>query len=154
MVDQGSARGIPVGKASSRRAYAQEDRAGFRRAIGSGVAGLVLGLSVLSAAQGSTVGRALVDVTAYSSEPSQTDGSPWVAACGRVFNGSVAVSDDLARVLPCGKRVILYVQGRRFDLIVWDRMASRWRNRVDIWFQSREEAIRWGVRRGVLEWNW
>lgn len=88
-----------------------------------------------------------VTITAYSSTTDQTDRSPDIAAWGdnvwalhRRGLVTLAVSRDLEALLPPGT-----------TLIVADRMHERWRRRVDIWFPSRDEATRWGVRRAVLE---
>lgn len=98
--------------------------------------------------------RVIVVATAYSSTVGQTDQTPWVGRCGRVYAGTVAVSRDLLRLIDCGKRVRLFVQGQRFDLVVWDTMAADQRWRVDIWMSSTADAIRWGRRPGLLEWEW
>lgn len=88
-----------------------------------------------------------VTVTAYSSTPDQTDASPDVAAWGDnvwrlqgIGTPAVAVSRDLEPWLRPGSTVHL----------VADRMHERWERRIDLWFASRGEAVRWGVRRGVL----
>jgi len=91
--------------------------------------------------------RIPVTVTAYSSTPDQTDGTPFLAACGPVRDGILAVSDDLWRILKCGDSVYLEGYGR---YVVWDRMHSRWRRRVDVWVPSRSSAYRHGVREAVL----
>lgn len=91
--------------------------------------------------------RIPVTVTAYSSTPDQTDASPDIAAWGDnvwrlqgIGTPAVAISRDLEPWLRPGATVHL----------VADRMAERWERRVDLWFASRGEAARWGVRRGVL----
>lgn len=88
-----------------------------------------------------------VMITAYSSEVRQTDAAPDIAAWGdnvwalhRRGLVTLAVSRDLEDFLPPGT-----------TLIVADRMHERWRRRVDVWFPSRDEATRWGMRRGMLE---
>jgi hypothetical protein len=36
------------------------------------------------------------------------------------------------------------------DFLVEDAMSSRWTNRIDVWFPSRELAVRFGLREVVL----
>lgn len=88
-----------------------------------------------------------VTVTGYSSEPAQTDSTPFLAAWGddvRFLRArgyvTLAVSRDLEDLLPPGT-----------VLLVADRLHHRWRGRVDIHFPSRGEAVRWGVKRGTVE---
>jgi 3D (Asp-Asp-Asp) domain-containing protein len=87
-----------------------------------------------------------VTLTGYSSTPDQTDGDPFVAAWGddvRVLRArgyvTLAVSRDLEELLPPGT-----------VLLVADRMHHRWVRRVDIHFPSRGEAVKFGVRRGMV----
>ena len=97
-------------------------------------------------------------VTAYSSEPSQTDSTPFEAAWGhRVHKGIVAVSRDLeaigltrglVRMDLTDKLVWFYpvveIDGVRYT--VKDRMNRRKRKQFDIWMESKETALAWGVQ--------
>ncbi len=86
--------------------------------------------------------------TAYTCSRRETDSTPTVTASGRrCGHPHLAVSRDLLRILPYGTRV--WVDGREF--IVADTMARHWRNRIDIPFPSRGEALRFGVRQTKLE---
>jgi hypothetical protein len=87
-----------------------------------------------------------VDVTYYTSSPRETDSTPYIAACGRVGTGSIAVSEDIWRLVRCGDIVLL----DGVPYVVWDRMHGRWRRRVDVWVPSRGVALRSGRRRGVV----
>lgn len=100
----------------------------------------------------------VVEVTAYSLTPDQTDSTPFISRCGRIapegvpagggrYLPAVAVSQDLLAVADCGTRVRL--NGREY--ISWDTMHPRWQRRVDVLMPSRGEALRWGVRRGLFE---
>jgi 3D (Asp-Asp-Asp) domain-containing protein len=92
--------------------------------------------------------RIPVTVTGYSSSEDQTDSTPFVTASNtQVRPGIIALSRDLLRE---------YTPGAPFsfgDLVdlegvgvfrVEDTMASRYRQRADIWFTNRTAAVRWG----------
>lgn len=81
-----------------------------------------------------------VMATGYSSTVDQTDGDPFTTASGtRVHPGTMA-----ANFLPFGSRVRI---GNTI-YIVEDRLNSRYNGRyiVDLWFESRAEALTWGAR--------
>lgn len=100
----------------------------------------------------------ILKVTAYSSEPSQTDSTPFEAAWGhRVHDGMIAVSRDLealgltrwlARFELIDRYVWFYptleIDGREF--IIKDRLHERKREQLDIWMASTEDALEWGVQ--------
>lgn len=78
--------------------------------------------------------------TAYSSTPDQTDSSPFITANGtHVHDGTIATN-----FLPFGTRVRF--SNYRPDTIftVEDRHSPRLSDRVDIWFASRQAALRFG----------
>lgn len=78
-------------------------------------------------------------ITAYSSTPDQTDDTPFITANGtRVRDGIVANN-----CLPFGTEV--EINGRTYE--VQDRMNRRYGcDRFDVWMESREAAVEWGVR--------
>lgn len=83
-----------------------------------------------------------VDMTAYSSTPDQTDDSPFIAASGlRVYDGMIA-----ANFLPFGTKVMIPELFGDKVFTVHDRMNRRFSERVDIWFETRAEALRFGIR--------
>ena len=88
-----------------------------------------------------------VPVTAYSSTPDQTDSTPFITASGsHVRDGVIA-----ANFLPIGTRVkIPEIYGDKV-FIVEDRMNARYHYRADIWMETREEAVRWGIKYVTLE---
>lgn len=88
-----------------------------------------------------------VTSTGYNSEVRQTDDSPFIAADGtRVFDGMVA-----ANFLPFGTQIKIpdYYGDKVFT--VHDRMAKRFSNRVDVWFEHKSDAIQWGRRTVRIE---
>lgn len=86
-------------------------------------------------------------VTAYSSRVGETDSTPFTTALGtKVRPGVVA-----ANWLPLGAKIkIPELFGDRI-FTVEDRMHSRNRDKVDVWFESTEEALRFGVRKARIE---
>lgn len=84
-------------------------------------------------------------ITAYSSSKDETDSTPFITASNtRVRDGVVATN-----ILPFGIRVRIpsLFGGREF--VVEDRMHPRHQDRLDIWFPSRREALRFGIVHGA-----
>lgn len=86
-------------------------------------------------------------VTAYSSRVSETDETPYTTALGtKVRPGVVA-----ANWLPLGTQIrIPELFGDRI-FTVEDRMHKKNSDKVDVWFESTEEALRFGVRKARIE---
>lgn len=96
-----------------------------------------------------------VTITAYNSVRSQTVGNPTIAAWGdRLTPGMkvVAVSHDLMkRGLTRGKKI--RIKGLKGHYVVLDRMAKRWKKRIDIYMGSNvRKARRWGRQRRPITW--
>ena len=92
--------------------------------------------------------------TGYSSSIAETDSTPFITAANTPSRpGVLAVSQNLLREytpgapFSFGDRVKVYGVG---DFIVEDSMNSRWTNRIDIWFATRDNAVRFGLREVVL----
>lgn len=81
-------------------------------------------------------------VYAYNSEVNQTDSSPFITASGhRLGSGDRVVANNC---LPFG--TVVEIAG--IDYTVLDRMHSRYScSDYDIWLESKQEALQWGVRR-------
>lgn len=89
----------------------------------------------------------IVKATAYSSTPDQTDDSPFTMANGkRVHDGAVA-----ANFLPFGTKVRFPELYGDKVFTVEDRMHRRFSDRVDIWMETRSEAIRFGIQDVTME---
>lgn len=96
-----------------------------------------------------------VTSTAYNSIAGQTDATPFITATGtRTRPGVVAVSRDLLRRYPYGSRlkIVGIVPTRSCGLkkvptrtyVIEDTMNRRMVNKVDIWMESRNEAMNFG----------
>jgi 3D (Asp-Asp-Asp) domain-containing protein len=97
-----------------------------------------------------------VVASAYNSLAGQTGPQPSVAAWGdRLEPGmrAVAVSRDLLEIgLTRGARV--WIDGLEGEYVVLDKMAKRWRNKIDIYMgEDVAAARRWGVREVKIRWS-
>ncbi|KGQ23049.1 3D domain-containing protein [Thermus filiformis] len=121
----------------------------------------LIAVLLLSIAWAKAPKRLVLEATAYTSSPRETDRTPYVTATGmRTALGVIAVSRDLLRTLPYGTRVRLKdlgsVQGRgrgRFDylfqnrvFVVADTMHPRMREKLDVWLPDRALALQFGRR--------
>jgi 3D (Asp-Asp-Asp) domain-containing protein len=90
-------------------------------------------------------------ITAYNSEPGQTDDSPCITANG--FNLCEHGIEDTvaANFLPFGAKVrIPELYGDRV-FIVRDRMNSKHYDKVDIWMTEKADARNFGVQTAIIE---
>lgn len=88
-----------------------------------------------------------VPSTAYTSDPAETDDTPFITASGTTVRHGVVA----ANFLPIGTRIKIpdYYGDQVF--IVEDRMNARYYKRVDIWMETKSEAYSWGVRNITIE---
>lgn len=91
-----------------------------------------------------------VQVSGYNSEVAQTDDSPFITANGtHVRDGIVA-----ANHLPFNTAIKFKNCGSIDEdkiFIVTDRMNKRYQNNVDIWFESKADALKLGRRTCQIE---
>ena len=85
-------------------------------------------------------------LTAYSSTPEETDDTPFITATGNhVRDGIVATN-----FLPFGTKVkIPEVFGDKI-FIVDDRMHPRKKDYVDVWMATKQDALKFGIRRAKI----
>jgi 3D (Asp-Asp-Asp) domain-containing protein len=134
-------------------------RHGRRAALSSflGVPAWLCVVLLAPAAGAAEAERALVvTASAYNSLPDQTVGNPRLAAWGDVLEPGVraiAVSRDLLELgLARGARV--RIEGLPGEYVVLDKMARRWRRKIDIYMGDDVEAARaWGVREVRIRWR-
>jgi len=94
-----------------------------------------------------------MDMTAYNSLPAQTNGDPCVTANGdnvcMLYEQYGYQNTVASNAFPFG--TLLRFPDLYGDKVfrVNDRMARRYRNRVDFWMASYPEARQFGVKRGV-----
>jgi len=90
-------------------------------------------------------------MTAYNSEPGQTDDTPCITANG--FDVCKHGKEDTiaANFLKFGTKVrIPELFGDRV-FIVRDRMNSRYTDRIDIWMVNKSDALKFGKRVAKIE---
>lgn len=90
-----------------------------------------------------------VVATAYTSDPLETDDTPFTTASGTYVRPGVAASN----VLPFGTKFKMpKLFGERI-FVVEDRMNSRYngKNIVDIWFADKDEAYSFGKKSATIE---
>jgi len=96
---------------------------------------------------GGFISAGRVVLSAYSSTPDQTDSTPFIMASGKhVYDGAIA-----ANFLPFGTKVKFPKLFGDKIFIVEDRMHERFSDRADIWMETRQAAINFGLRRLVIE---
>jgi 3D (Asp-Asp-Asp) domain-containing protein len=89
----------------------------------------------------------LITITAYSSTPEQTDSTPFITASGYPVKDGVIASN----FLEFNTRIrIPELYGDKI-FIVKDRMAKKNSDKIDIWFSSTEEALKFGVKKARIE---
>lgn len=95
-----------------------------------------------------------VSASGYSSSVAETDTTPFITAANTSTRlGVLAVSRDLLSEYTPGAPFSFgdraHISGLG-DFLVEDVMSARWTNRIDVWFPTREQAIRFGLRDVVL----
>ena len=92
-----------------------------------------------------------MSVTAYSSDPAQTDDTPCITASGFDVCENGVENIIAANFLPIGSYVKMpEIFGDRI-FRVEDRMNSRYHYRVDVWMTSKERARMFGIRKLRIE---
>jgi len=94
----------------------------------------------------------LVKATAYNAEASQTDDTPDICAWGdKVRPGIIAISRDLEKLgLTRGKEVEVEGLG---TFVVLDRMHKRKTNQIDIFMESKQDALEFGIQKRRISWR-
>lgn len=97
-----------------------------------------------------------VTATAYNSLRGQAQGDPSVAAWGDTLEPGmkvIAVSRDLIP-LGLGHKTRVRIDGLSEEFRVLDKLAKRWKKRVDIYMGEDVAAAReWGKRRVTIRWK-
>ncbi len=98
----------------------------------------------------------IVTASAYNSLAAQTNDRPNLAAWGdRLEPGmkSIAVSRDLI-ALGLGHNAVVTIDGLPGEYRVLDKMAKRWKEKIDIYMGVDVAAARsWGVRQVTIRWT-
>lgn len=103
--------------------------------------------SITQAKKRIAVSNMRVIVTAYSSTLDQTDSSPFITANGTFVSDGVLACN----FLPFGAKVKLPEYSGDKIYVVNDRMAKKNDHKMDIWMESREIALQFGVKHLAVE---
>lgn len=93
-----------------------------------------------------TVQRHVIEgeVSAYNSDPDQTDDSPFTTASGEQVRPGIVANN----CLPFGTKVV--IDGKRYE--VQDRMNKRYGcKHFDLWMEEHDAAMDWGRRELAVE---
>ncbi|MDD3170542.1 MAG: hypothetical protein WC410_01065 [Candidatus Paceibacterota bacterium] len=103
---------------------------------------------VVKAPQKEAAKRIKVVITAYSSCPYETDSTPFITANGSEVKEGIVANN----LLPFGTEIrIPELYGNKV-FVVEDRMnAKKGYYHVDIWFPSKEQAVKFGSFRTYIE---
>jgi 3D (Asp-Asp-Asp) domain-containing protein len=86
-------------------------------------------------------------ITAYSSSPEETDNTPLITASGNYVRPGVVAANFLA----FGTRVRMpKIFGDKI-FVVEDRLHERYNDRIDVWFSTKEGALRFGQQITEIE---
>ena len=92
-----------------------------------------------------------VPMTAYNSEPGQTDDTPCIAARG--YNLCEANEENVvaANFVPIGTKIKVPELYGDKEFTVVDRMNKRYTHKVDFWMKSKADAKKFGVKYATVE---
>jgi 3D (Asp-Asp-Asp) domain-containing protein len=86
------------------------------------------------------------NITAYSSSPDETDDTPWLTAMNTVVRDGIVASNDL----PLGTKIKIPSLFGDKIFVVEDRLNSRIKGVIDIWFPDKDSALNFGIYKDVL----
>jgi 3D (Asp-Asp-Asp) domain-containing protein len=125
-------------------------------ALSVGAAMVVASTFLREPARAGEVRELEVTATAYNSVASQTNAEPNLTAWGdRLEPGmkSIAVSRDLIE-LGLSHGAPLTISGLPGRWVVRDKMAKRWKRKIDIYMGEDVQAAReWGKRKVTIRWT-
>jgi len=113
---------------------------------------------VLALAQAALAGEESLVVTAsaFNSVAAQTDDQPTLTAWGDHLEPgmkTIAVSRDLIP-LGLGHGTRVKIEGLPGEYVVRDKMAARWKKKIDVYMGVDVKAAReWGVRKVRIHWS-
>jgi 3D (Asp-Asp-Asp) domain-containing protein len=80
-------------------------------------------------------------ITAYSSSPDETDEDPFITASNTITRDGIVATN----ILPFGTKIKIPSLFGNKIFTVEDRMHERKTNFIDIWMESKEKALRFGI---------
>jgi 3D (Asp-Asp-Asp) domain-containing protein len=119
---------------------------------------LVLGVLMLALAHAALAAdhSLVVTASAFNSVAAQTDDNPTLTAWGDHLEPgmkAIAVSRDLI-ALGLGHGTRVRIEGLPGEYVVRDKMAARWKQKIDVYMGVDVKAAReWGVRKVRIHWK-
>lgn len=92
-----------------------------------------------------------IPVTAYNSEPGQTDSTPCITANGFDLCENNEENVIATNMLPFGTKVKFPDYDPDTVFTVQDRMNARYYHKADIWMKEKSDAIKFGHRTLTME---
>jgi len=86
------------------------------------------------------------NITGYSSSPDETDETPWLTAMNTLTRDGITASNDL----PLGTKIKIPSLFGDKVFVIEDRLNSRIRGVIDIWYPDKDSALNFGIHRDVL----
>ena len=88
----------------------------------------------------------IVNITAYTNSPSETEGNPNITASGSTVKvGGVAASRDIIKKYGYGTKIFIKALNKTYEIT--DTMSSRWKNKIDIFMYDRNKALQFGLKK-------
>ena len=87
------------------------------------------------------------EVTAYTSREEETDSTPFIGAQGTEVHWGIVATN----AYPFGTKIRFPEAFGTKVFTVTDRMHTRYKNRIDIWFPEHERALHFGVQNTQIE---
>jgi len=107
----------------------------------------ILAVSQLPGVESQVSHKVQVIVTGYSSTPEETDDTPFITAQGTAVRDGIVA----ANFLPFGTKIMIPTFYGDKVFVVEDRMNTRKKYQVDIWFPSQEQALHFGAAATYIE---
>lgn len=86
-------------------------------------------------------------VTAYSSSPDETDSTPLITASGNYVRPGIVAANFLA----FGTKIRLPKIFGNQVFVVEDRLHQDYNDRIDVWFSTKEGALKFGFKISEME---
>ena len=117
---------------------------------------VTIGLLLLLIGCAKTDNSLEVTATAYTSNPTETDSTPSLAAWGDTLKPgmkAIAVSRDLIK-MGLSHGVEVSIDGLNGKYIVLDKMNKKWKRKIDIYMGlDIKKAKKWGKKKVVIHWS-
>lgn len=92
------------------------------------------------------------EVTAYTLSINETDSTPTIGAWGEDLKKALDNGESLCAANFVPKGTILTIDGYGACRVA-DRMARRNGQKVDILMNSKQEALKWGVKKRIVSYD-